>query len=86
AASSFVVLYRVSTPFTKKRFLLFICMSSAFIIAVIFLPKIFSLVTLPLFQLALTAGGIVSIPFLMDMMFRFGTKFKLKERLLKVGK
>lgn len=83
-ASSIVVLYRVSTPFTRKRFILFVTMTTLFILAIIFLPNVFSLVRLPLFQLALTGGGIVAIPFVMDALYRFASYFHLKERLLHV--
>ena len=84
-ASSIVVLYRVSTPFTKKRFTLFVTMTTLFVLAIIFLPNIFSLVRLPLLQFLFTAGGITAIPFVMDFIFRISSHFHMKERLMKAS-
>lgn len=85
-ATSIVVLYRVCSPFSKKRFILFISMITLFILAVILLPTLFSLKKLPLFQFVLTACGIVAIPFVMDFLYRFASFFKLKDRILHIGK
>lgn len=85
-ASSIVVLYRVCTPFTKKRFLIFSIMTTLFVLAVVFLGDIFGFVRMPLFPFLCTVGGMAAIPFVMDFFFRFASWFHLKERLLKVGK
>ena len=37
-------------------------------------------------QFVLTGAGMAAIPFVMDFFYRFGNRFKLKERLIKVGK
>lgn len=85
-ACSIVVLYRVCTPFSKKRFALFTIMTTLFILAVVFFPTVFALKTLTLFPFVITILGIVTIPFVMNFIFRFASYFKLKERLLHVGK
>ena len=85
-ASGIVVLYRVCSPFTTKRLLIFSIMTTLFVLAVVFLPNVFSLVRLGYMQTILTGAGIAAIPFFMDFFFRFGNRFKLKERLTKVGK
>ncbi|MEG1732888.1 MAG: HAD-IC family P-type ATPase [Longicatena sp.] len=85
-ACSIVVLYRVCTPFTKKRFIIFTTMSAAFILAVVLFPKFFALVRLDFFQFGLVVGACVAIPIVMDFIFRFGRIFKLKERILHIGK
>lgn len=84
--SSLIVLYRVCTPFTKKRFLIFTIMTALFVTCIVFLPGIFSLVRLSYMQFVLTGAGMAAIPFVMDFFYRFGNRFKLKERLIKVGK
>lgn len=84
--SSLIVLYRVCTPFTRKRLLIFSSMTALFVACIVFLPGIFSLVRLSYMQFVLTGAGMAAIPFVMDFFFRFGNRFKLKERLLKVGK
>ena len=84
-ASGIVVLYRVCVPFTKKRFLIFTSMSTIFILAIIFIPSIFSLVKLPFFALLLVFAGICVIPIIMDIFFRFGNRFKLKEKIAQIG-
>lgn len=81
-----IVLYRVCTPFTRKRLLIFSSMTALFVACIVFLPGIFSLVRLSYMQFVLTGAGMAAIPFVMDFFFRFGNRFKLKERLLKVGK
>lgn len=85
-SSGIVVLYRVCSPFTKKRLIIFTTMTALFVLAVVFLPNVFSLVRLSYMQAILTAAGIAAIPFFMDFFFRFGHYFKLKEKLMKVGK
>ena len=84
--SSLVVLYRVCSPFTKKRLLIFICMTCLFTLCIIFLPSVFSLVRLSIVQMVLTLIAMGSIPFVMDFFHRFGKFFKLRERLTQVGK
>lgn len=84
--SSLIVLYRVCMPFTKKRFLIFISMTVLFVLQIIFIPKLYAIVQLSYIQLALTAAGMAAIPFVMDFFYRFGHRFKIKERLIKVGK
>ena len=84
--SSLIVLYRVCTPFTRKRLLIFSSMTALFVACIVFLPGIFSLVRLRYMQFVLPGAGMAAIPFVMDFFFRFGNRFKLKERLLKVGK
>ncbi|RHO19223.1 HAD-IC family P-type ATPase [Amedibacterium intestinale] len=85
-ACSLLVLYRVCYPFTTKRFLIFIIMTVGFVLAVIFMPKLFSLVRLSYMQFLFTVIGIVAIPFVMDLFFRCGKKFHIKEHILNVGK
>lgn len=85
AACLLIVLYRVSTPFTKKRFILFVTMTTLFILAVVFAPHAFSMVSLTLFQLIVTLAGMVAIPFVMDFIFRFASHFKLKQRIAHIG-
>lgn len=84
-ANGIIVLYRVCSPFTYKRFLIFATMTSFFILAVMFAPKIFSLVPLTIFQFTLTAIGIACIPFLMTFFFEFGKRFKLKQKIMQIA-
>lgn len=84
--SSLIVLYRVCSPFTKKRFLIFSLMTILFISCIILLPNVFSLVRLSRLQLLFTIVGIAAIPFVMDFFYRFGKHFKIKERLTNVGR
>lgn len=84
--SSIVVLYRICTPFTRNRFLIFTTVTSLFILCVVFLPSIFSLVALNIFQFLLTLGGMAAIPFVMDFFHRFGKRFHVKEKIMRIGK
>lgn len=85
-ATGLIVLYRVCMPFTKNRFLIFIIMTALFILQIVFLPHLYAIVHLTLIQCILTIIAIFVIPFVMDFIFRFANHFKLKERLMKVGK
>lgn len=85
-ASSLIVLYRVCLPFTKKRFLIFTIMTSGFIAAIILLPSLFSLKRLSYWELLFTLGGIIAIPFVMDIFYRCGKWFHLEDRILNIGK
>lgn len=84
-ASSLIVLYRVCLPFTKKRFLIFIIMTSLFVLCVIFLPNVFNLVRLNFWLAVLTLIGFAAIPFIQDFCFRFAHMVRLKERIEKLG-
>lgn len=85
-ANGIIVLYRVCYPFTYKRFLIFASMTSAFILAVVFLPSIFSFVRLTLYQFIFTGIGILCLPLLMTFFFDFGKRFHLKEKIIKLAK
>lgn len=80
--SSLIVLYRVCLPFTKKRFIIFISMTSLFILCILFLPSIFYLVRINVIQGILTAAGMGAIPLIQDLFFRIANLFNLKERIL----
>ena len=86
AATLIVVLYRVCTPFSKKRFLLFSIMTSAFLLAILCIPSFFNLVRLPLYAFILTLIGIFAIPFVMNALRQIGHFFYLKERILRIAK
>lgn len=85
-STGLIVLYRVCTPFTKKRCLIFSIMTALFVLQIIFLPHIYALVPLTFIQFILTLAAIFAIPFIMDFIFRFANHFKLKEKIMKVGK
>ncbi len=84
--SSLIVLYRVCHPFTTKRLCIFLTMSIGFTLAIIFMPKLFSLVRLSYMQFLFTIIAMVIIPIAMDFFFRCGKWMKIKEHLLNVGK
>ena len=86
AATLIVVLYRVCTPFSKKRFLLFSIMTSAFLLAILCIPSFFNLIRLPLYAFILTLIGIFAIPFVMNALRQIGHFFHLKERILRIAK
>lgn len=80
------VLYRVSMPFSKKRFFLCLSMSVLFILFVIIGKNLFSLVELPLILLTMTLIGMCAIPFILSSTLFIAHKFNLKERILKLAK
>lgn len=85
-ANGIIVLYRVCIPFTRKRFIIFTSMSIFFILGIVFFPSLFSLVRLDYLPFLCTIGGIAAIPFVMDFFFRFSHYFKLKQRIINIGK
>lgn len=72
--SGLIVLYRVCTPFTKKRLVLFNTMCILFISAIIFGDDLFMITPLSLFELGWLIGGCIAIPFVMDIIYRIGSK------------
>lgn len=83
--SSIIVLYRVCMPFSRNRKIIFFTMSIAFILSVVFLPNVFMLVRLNIEQCIALVIGMVCIPFVMDFFFRFGNRFHLKEKIIKMA-
>ncbi len=85
-ANGLIVLYRVCTPFTKKRFILFCSLTILFTLCVIFLPNLFSLVPLNWIATLCTFIGIIILPFIMNFLFDLGKKTKVKEKIETIGK
>lgn len=83
--SSLIVLYRVCLPFTKKRFIIFVTMTTLFILCIVFLPSIFYLVRINVIQATLTGIGMAAIPFVQDLFFRIANVFHLKDRILQAS-
>lgn len=84
-ANGLIILYRVCSPFTKKRFILFSSLTSIFILCILLLPNLFSLVPLHWISTLFTLLGIIVLPFIMNFLFRIGKKVKLKERIEQIG-
>lgn len=78
------VLYRVCVPFSKERFLIFFCVTIAFIGCIVFFPKFFLLSTLNLWQIFCVVVAIIGIPVLMDFILFVANRSHLKERILRV--
>ncbi|MEG1638468.1 MAG: cation-translocating P-type ATPase [Erysipelotrichaceae bacterium] len=77
-ASGLCVLYQVSIPFTKQRALIFISMTSLFILSVILFKKLFSLTNLSILNTAITIAGIVCVPLFMSLFTNLSNVFLLK--------
>ncbi len=84
-ANGLIILYRVCSPFTRKRFILFSSLTSIFILCILLLPNLFSLVPLHWISTLFTLLGIIVLPFIMNFLFRIGKKIKLKERIEQIG-
>ena len=84
-ANGLIVLYRVCYPFTYKRFLVFLSMTTGFILAVVLFPSLFSLMQLTFLEFLLTMIGIACLPIIMTIFFDFGKRFKIKEHIMKLA-
>lgn len=82
AACSLTVLQRISMPFTKQRRIVFLTMTLLFILAIVLLPDLFMIVHLDLFSLAVTLGGVLVIPIIINLIYyRLQRLEKIKERI-----
>lgn len=85
--SGLIVLHRVCTPFTKSRLFIFNSMCVLFVLAIIFGHDLFMLHPLNLFQLGCLIGGCVAMPFIMDIIYRIGSKITfIKTKLESITK